>query len=350
MRVPPRHSIELRDIESTLAVLRRLPEITTEVIEIFDDGVLIATLHPAQPARDDPIRKHRYRPLRTRSGDPEQGSPPLDFEGRVEALIRAPAGCVFLLTTEANGLSPAEAAEPVNAIRLASAAVDEVTIWRGDHEAIVRDALNQGERLRELARAVLAEPAAGWWFAPLDREAQLWVSPLERADTPPHPVVPDRVPLGWEHYAQKPIWGLFTSTEVDGSCSQLVAGGDLGSDLRPPLACYRMTVNGSARVFEVDGPDAWHELCARYPNPGHAEPLVPDFAAMAEDWDGVHLTLGGLLTAEQVRITGPSGWSGLWGWEAEQTVWLRSVFDEAVRLPDITTREEPRWFPPMRLP
>ncbi len=63
--------------------------------------------------------------------------------------------------------------------------------------------------------------------------------------------------------------------------------------------------------------------------------LVPDFAAVARDWDAVHLTLGGLLTAEQVRVDGPGGATELQGWDAEQTVWLRWVFDEVTRLPDL---------------
>lgn len=47
---------------------------------------------------------------------------------------------------------------------------------------------------------------------------------------------------------------------------------------------------------------------------------------MAEDWDAVHLTLGGFLTAEQVRLDGPEGWTEHRFWEFEQTVWLRWVF------------------------
>ena len=62
---------------------------------------------------------------------------------------------------------------------------------------------------------------------------------------------------------------------------------------------------------------------------------MPNWAAVAGEWDGVHMTLGGLLTAEQVRVDGPKGWTQHRFWDAELTVWLRWVFTEVVRLPDL---------------
>ena len=61
---------------------------------------------------------------------------------------------------------------------------------------------------------------------------------------------------------------------------------------------------------------------------------MPDWGAVSEDWDGVHLSIGGLLTAEQVRYESREGWSMLDFWQAEQTFWLRSLDTVSRRLPD----------------
>ncbi len=146
----------------------------------------------------------------------------------------------------------------------------------------------------------------------------------------------------WERYAQKPAWGLYTSTEVDLCSSYLIGSIDCLNDLGPvtyPYPRFRMTIAEGARVFEIDGPEAWHRLCFRYPDSGPGGLLgglvVPDFAAVACDWDAVHLSLAGLLTAEQVVVQGTNGRTALQGWEAEATVWLRRAFDDVTRLPDL---------------
>ncbi len=67
----------------------------------------------------------------------------------------------------------------------------------------------------------------------------------------------------------------------------------------------------------------------------------PDWSAVAHDWDAVHLTLGGLLTSEQVRVESSAGWTELWGWGAEQTLWLRWCFTAVERLPVLAELPEP---------
>ena len=62
--------------------------------------------------------------------------------------------------------------------------------------------------------------------------------------------------------------------------------------------------------------------------------LTPNWSAVAVDWDGVHLTLGGLLTAEKARVADVAGWSMLRFWDMEQTMWLRWAFADVERLPD----------------
>ena len=99
-----------------------------------------------------------------------------------------------------------------------------------------------------------------------------------------------------------------------------------------------------------------HELCARYPSRGNGRGrylrlfpvkriapnadmdersfLTVDWEAAAKDWDGVHLTFGGLLTSDSVRVASSAGWSMLMFWDLEQTLWLRWAFNAVERMPD----------------
>ena len=266
----------------------------------------------------------------------------IEIEARAAALTAAPAGCAFLQGVERLGLSAVAAVDPVRSFDLLGQALTEVSPWRMDHAAAVQEILTAGPRLEPLARAILAQPEAAWWFGPLDRGAQLSAMKSTGMSAPEPPIVPNRSPSEWERYAQKPTWGLYTSTEMAGTSAFLAGSVACSGDLGPlvyPVARYRLTVDPTARIFRVDGPAAWHRLCLTYPA---SEPggllgglIVPDFAAVAREWDAVHLALGGLLTAEQVRVDGLAGATELQGWDIEQTVWLRWVFDEAIRLPDL---------------
>lgn len=263
---------------------------------------------------------------------------------RAAAMASAPLACAFSQSVALYGLSLGAATGPVTSFHLLGDAVNAVTVWRPDHGSAVKRVLAAGPRLRSLTRAMLAQPAAAWWFAPLDRGAQLWASGNGNTRAPRRPAVPHRAPTTWELYAQKPTWGLFTSTAFDGLSSYLVGASDVAGDLGPlqlPVARFRLSAASSARIFEVDGPDAWRRLCVAYPAAASGGlkggRLVPDFAAVTREWDAVHLSLGGLLIADQVRLDGPEGPTELLGWDCEQTVWLRWVFEDVNRLPDLTS-------------
>ncbi|MCC7024200.1 MAG: hypothetical protein IT338_15350 [Thermomicrobiales bacterium] len=277
------------------------------------------------------------------------------LDERASELCAAPAGCAFLLVVEESGLSPAAAAEPTAAAQIAAVAVAEISVWHGAHERVVAMALEHGPRLLDLARAVLTAPAALHWFGPLDRHAQQWATASAMAGAVPMPRAPARIPTRWERYAHKPDWGLWTSTILGSSgATSFLEGvafgaGDLGlfrDDFAPAIARFRLDVAPAARVFEIDGPLDWHRLCLRYPAAYDEGQIVPDWSAVAAEWDGVHLSLGGLLTSEQVRREAEGGWTMHWGWDAEQTVWLRDVFDAIERLPDLRALPDapPDWL------
>jgi hypothetical protein len=230
-------------------------------------------------------------------------------------------------------------------------ALTEVSVWRSDHATVIEQALRDCPRLRPLAEAILSQSGTAWWFGPLARASQMvaWgpagsPPPTDPSDLP-RPMPATRPPTDWERYAQKPEWGVATSTAFHELSAYLVGASEEAGDLGPlplPFPRYLLRVASTARVFEVDGPAAWRRLCLAYPAPEPGglmgELVVPDFAAVARDWDGVHVTLGGLLTADQVRLDGPEGPTALQGWDTEATVWFRWVFDEVTCLPDLTER------------
>ena len=228
----------------------------------------------------------------------------------------------------------------------------ELEWWRTDHAETVADALEHGERLRPLARAVLEHPATAWWFAPLDPRRQVWISHDKGPPDTANWQRPNSPPDHWERYAQKPRAGpyQYTSTLIEEDTSLFVAVDAHVGDLNLwslPFETWEISVSKDVQVVEVHGPADWNRLCVRYPaagvSDGPPDPhwLVPDWGAAAEDWDGVHLSLGGLLTAEQVRYQSEDGVSMLNFWEAEQTYWLRGFVSDIRRLPDHEGRPWP---------
>ncbi len=105
-----------------------------------------------------------------------------------------------------------------------------------------------------------------------------------------------------------------------------------------PTPRRRYVVSPAARVFEIHGLQDWRALASAYPAavrgparnamPGdRPDQVVPDWAAIAREWDGVHLSFGGMLTTRFVWSEGRPGPTRNWSWEIEGTEWLRWAFD-----------------------
>jgi hypothetical protein len=90
-------------------------------------------------------------------------------------------------------------------------------------------------------------------------------------------------------------------------------------------------------VFEIDRPDAWAELCRRFPLEVTASRrhdwyrttgrdgrwVQPDWSLAAEEFDAVHLTLAGYLSTAGRAIDVGGGAAGvLAGWDPDRTFWL----------------------------
>lgn len=193
----------------------------------------------------------------------------------------------------------------------------------------------------------LDQAGIAWWWEPLRRDAQLWTTQANHEAFPevgrfPTPTAP---PNRSERYAQHPDHAVYTSTAHDDVSALLVAGltnlGDWIVD--PPIESKRVQIRADARVVEIHDVTDWHELVRRYPVDGfhgthrwdgmppdkprgQGGGIVPDWSAIARDWDGVHTSLWGMLLIEQVHVTSDNGWIEHWGQSGERTLWLRDVF------------------------
>ncbi len=200
--------------------------------------------------------------------------------------------------------------------------------------------LAYGASLRSFAEHLLQAPGTATWFADLDRKRQEWMSSANI--TPEQSSFhPDLRPFGAG--ITKPRRTLWTSTSVGEGSSGWLHFLPWGEDRwEPPYHRWRLEVLPAARVYEVHGPQAWQALCLAYPAPSRlaypietpAALIEPNWQAVAQDWDGIHLSTGGLLTTERVRWGRPGAQTHLYGWGVESTVWLRWVFGSVERLPD----------------
>jgi hypothetical protein len=110
--------------------------------------------------------------------------------------------------------------------------------------------------------------------------------------------------------------------------------------------CWPLTPRAGARVYEVDGPAAWASLVTRYPldvsrSRRHdwwratgwtGRWLIPDYQAVAVDYDAVHVSVLGYLTTAGVAVqAGADGEARtlLAGWDPDATWWLTDALAPA---------------------
>ena len=145
--------------------------------------------------------------------------------------------------------------------------------------------------------------------------------------------------------------------------TDLISAWELDAD---PVSRWSLPVQPGARVLEIHGPQDWAMLVTTHPATGRTHPewelpgpnqhpgeltrlmavpgqraartsilrhLVPDWASVAADYDGIHLSWAGFLTSEGlVSDLGDGDVAMLRYWFSERTHWLADVFGEPVPL------------------
>lgn len=213
--------------------------------------------------------------------------------------------------------------------------------------------------LMRVARHVAASEAAAWWTSPVDVSSQhtmLW-----DGDDPVPPVDRERTSL---LAARQHVEDAGHSARADGS--PIDVSGEWWSSPRWPAACphtARLAPDGSPlaallvedslgwedgesielvvpdglRIFEIASADAWADLCRRYPVDVSAQKrgdwfsttgrdgawVMPDWAAVAGDYDGVHLPVAAYLAiAGRAIPVSDEAASVVAGWDPDHTYWL----------------------------
>lgn len=102
----------------------------------------------------------------------------------------------------------------------------------------------------------------------------------------------------------------------------------------------RLLVPDDVDVYEIGSAEAWAELCRRYPlDVSHEKKhdwyrstgrvgrwVMPDWSLVAEDYDGVHLTVAAYLSAVSMAIpVSEDSASVIAGWNPDETWWLTDV-------------------------
>lgn len=222
--------------------------------------------------------------------------------------------------------------------------------------------------LLPIALAVAASPAARWWATPVARDRQQYVGwpggenglaltgPVlsgaagnlaawragtvadeERAgrERPPDP----SAPYSGNWWSAPALSRLPVTTRAlpgIGAVRLVLVEDSLGWT---EAACWPVRPEPGARIYEVSGPGTWTDLVGRYPldvtksrrhdwwrtTGWDGRWLIPDFAAVAADYDAVHVTAAAYLTAATRALPVGDARTVLAGWDPDLTYWLTDV-------------------------
>lgn len=122
---------------------------------------------------------------------------------------------------------------------------------------------------------------------------------------------------------EKPTWALWTASFLpDGTSAwerkeyPRLSGGERH-------LCSMSFDESEVTVYTIDSVRDFRELVSTYPDPQEDGRVRVRWEAVAKDFDAVHLTARGLVTAHDVEVRTPAGLGKLWAWDTESTAWLR---------------------------
>jgi len=302
----------------------------------------------------------------------------------VESLIAAPVGVALLAILEgrvrrdappsdvlvdSDGGAVSAAVEVLAEMSWGSllsvaveAALFQVGPWMSESPANLAAAYRHAEDRRPIAVAI-SEKFGRALHAPLDLAVQQWW----------HSGSPDVGFFARPRFrrfddvygAGQFTWaGMWTVSDPPREVHrELISAWELEPD---PVSRWELPIRRDARVFEVHRPADWVRLVTSYPAAGRDHPewelpgynqdrseleellavdgqhgarisirrhLVPDWAAVAANFDGVHLSWAGFMTTEgYVSDLGEGDVALLRYWFSERTHWVRDVFGEPVPL------------------
>lgn len=257
---------------------------------------------------------------------------------------------------------------------------DEEDIWFASPDVLTA--------LRPIASAVLESPLTQWWSDPVDLDNQRMVGHRISGVQWPESTTPYRsADAALDRWREHVLEGeaRFRQWRIERPDNRI--GGDWWSIPFPSAATvtsrardwlgalslildedsssmgearvWPIAIHGTPRVYEIDGPTAWAQLVDAYPlavaeskrsdwldTTGEVHNwFIPDWAAVAHDFDGVHLTLNGYLTTPGIAVPlqNNDGATVLAGFDPDTTWWLNV---DAVHIEDEPTLwrvDDERW-------
>jgi hypothetical protein len=255
-----------------------------------------------------------------------------------------------------------------------AASVDAAMYWQEPDET---DAMLEDEAfavpLAAVAEQVASAPEAQWLWDPLtaDQYAVRWFErhPDTGRETEPRPIEPQLIGdelARWKHdeeesqtqfiefYRRHPYarmggewWvlpqfaGVWTSPALGrlGPAALHFVEDTMGYER---ARVWPIRPQPGARVLEITAPQDWAELCRRFPlevtasrrsdwgraTGRYGRWVLPDWPAVAGEWDAVHVTGAGYLRASGRAIAVDSDVASmLAGWDPGMTAWLTDAFD-----------------------
>jgi hypothetical protein len=252
-----------------------------------------------------------------------------------------------------------------NLLHALGAAVDAARYWQEpDGEDVLAAAPELRLPLARVGNLIADSPHAAWWSTPLERAAQWMVhfagtpgadatttsgaETLERwrAAQVCEEIVAERERPADPRAAWSGTWWSKPPSTLTRTTRTLSGGGPVGLWLVEDslgwkkATAHQVRVPPDARVYEIDSPEAWADLCRRYPLEVSASRrhdwyritarggrwVIPDWAHVGKDFDAVHLTVAGYLaTAGHALPVEDDVMTVLAGWDPDQTYWLTEV-------------------------
>ncbi|MDL9981288.1 hypothetical protein [Microbacterium candidum] len=244
------------------------------------------------------------------------------------------------------------------------ASVDAAMYWQPrDEFDVVAAEPTVAKALVRIADRLATHPGASWWTG--DRRPDQWA--IEWHDpggaieigTDPEPRLqswreqvddeeqrarserPADVEANWSGtwWSSPSGFLVTTGTTPDG----VPAGLRLVEDSLGWISATAIPVRGAGRTYEIRTAEDWARLCRRHPLEVTASRrhdwyrttgrdgrwLIPDWQAIAEGWDAVHLTVAGYLGAATRPIRVDDEFSTvLAGWGPDATLWLTASVRE----------------------
>lgn len=255
---------------------------------------------------------------------------------------------------------PTDRDDPLAFIPALADVVEDTNYWGGQPATDPLEHPDVIAQLRPVAARLAASAGCQWWWSGLDRAAQRFVQWTARDDEGPGLGYAAEMLRDGEARADEdergmsrdrhraagsgmsgPWWTHPVATSTTrrlGRLGALLLAGQEDGFGDTEAVVWPLAVSGTARILEVDGPQAWQRLVATYPRPATAtyrhtwawtgwdgDWLVPRWSAVARDWDGVHVSVACYLAVAGRALPVGTARTLLGGWNPDETYWLADV-------------------------